>query len=304
MSKETNLFVEEDVSMDESETDLNVESDPKERQQPPKHRGRSNEEQEIDDDEDDDENKPEHSNDDDDDDPVIESIPVHMNTVPDRIKQSLHLLQYLGKPKGTGTAQNLSHLSASVKPQSGFIQVKLPLDTSRFYDESKAEHWGVEVVEHNHMGVMNKTNGGLYAAKFVVDNQQQKQVVLIPIDTTSQLRPSFKYLDDIEILRSKRELGPDPHTKSTTPHNVHILQSNAKNSKNNTNDTLATTSLGESLKHIRRFDQEEWCDMEWCDMNGNEVNSRQLYDKITSVSDRELETKDSIMDYLNVLTRN
>lgn len=274
---ENTLFVDEDVPMDgDSGTETNVESDNKEVQEL--------EELEDEDDEEDEEEE---------DDPIVESVPVYLNSVPERAKHSVHLLQYQGKPKST---KNLSHINAAVKPESGFIQVKLPLDTTRFYDESKAEEWGVQVTEHNHTGVLNKTNGGLYVAKFIQE-QDQKKVVLIPVDSTTQLRPSFKYLDEIEAINSKREI-PEPQSRPS--HNVHILQSNAKNTKNTTNDPFASTALGESLKHVRKFDQEPWADLNWCDEESEE--STILHEKITSITPTELETEQSLSDYLEKLT--
>lgn len=233
-------------------------------------------------------------------DPVVESMPVYMNQV-ERTRQTVHLLQYQGKPKSTG---KLQHIRAGVKPQSGFVRVQLPLDTTRFYDESKTDEWGVEVADHSHTGVLNKSQGGLYAAKFVASEAgDDKRVVLVPVDSTAQLRPSFKYLDDIDTARAKRDVVEPLATTSNRSgsQNVHILQSNAKNTKTTTNDPLTTGALGESLKHVRRFEQELWSEVNWNDPET--LESQLLYDSVTRVPGTELHTEDSIGDYLAHLTR-
>lgn len=223
-------------------------------------------------------------------DPIIESIPLFINSIgeEERESQSIHLLQYSSKPKSI--PQTINHVGAAVKPESNFIKVKIPLDTNKFYDNSKTEEWGVAVNEHEHMGVLNKTNGGLYAAKYVIKDGE-KQVHLIPIDSTAQLRPSFKYLDDIENLKMLQR--KESFDQSAKPQSVHVLQSTAKNTKTSNNDPFVSTALGESLKHVRRFDQEEWSNVTWEDDENLE--------KFTE-STTKLQTKTTMDDYINQLT--
>lgn len=229
-----------------------------------------------------------------DEDPVVESIPLVMNTVPDRVKNSIHLLQYQGKSNKSPFP--LKHLEAGVKPESNFVQVSVPLDTSKFYDESKVEEWG-HIEEHKHTGVLNKTNGGIYAAKCIV-RDGQKKIILIPIDSSAQLRPTFKYMDDAENqkLQQRKEFNEPKQTQS----NVHILQSTAKaNSKATTNDPLSNAALGESLRHVRKFEQEEWTKVNWDETNENNV----LFDKLDTTESIKLHTKTTMDNYLDVLTK-
>ncbi|EGV60694.1 hypothetical protein PSN45_001531 [Yamadazyma tenuis] len=224
-------------------------------------------------------------------DPVVQSIPLFMNTAP-AAGQSLHLLQYTGKSKRSPAP--LHHLRASIKPESNFLQVTLPLDTSKFYDDSKAEEWGVQVEEHDHTGVMNQTNGGIYAAKFVVEDGHRK-VVLVPVVSSVQLRPSFKYLDEAENvkLQQKRDMAEPPRAG---PQNVHILQSSSKTNKSIPSDPLANASLGESLRHVRRFDQEDWKPVRWTEA------TPELSKQIINTSDSQFITDTKLAQYLDQLT--
>ena len=65
----------------------------------------------------------------DEDDPIVESIPLYMNALPERTKQSLHVLQYPGRPK---SRPNTAACQTSIKPNSNYLQIKIPSDTSQF----------------------------------------------------------------------------------------------------------------------------------------------------------------------------
>lgn len=238
--------------------------------------------------------------DDDDDDEIIESIPLYLNPLTSKNATSIHLLQYLSKSKSL--SNNIVHLSAAVKPDSNFIQVKLPLNTEKFYDDSKTDEWGVKVSEHEHISVLNKTNGGLYAAKFVID-KEEKKAILIPIDSTAQLRPSFKYLDDIDNIKNSQRKDVIDTATTKSPQNVHVLQSNVKAVKTSTNDPFANTALGESLKHTQRFDQEKWTPIAWMDDTQQTEEITEIRHNLNTIPENVLETSITMKEYLVNLTK-
>ncbi|CUM53685.1 uncharacterized protein AC631_00774 [Debaryomyces fabryi] len=234
-----------------------------------------------------------------DDDPIVESIPLIMNELPDRSKQSLHILQYMGRPK----ARNFSNEfpTVSVKEESNYLEVRVPLDTQKFYDESRTEEWGAEVTEHSLQGVLNKTNGGLYAGQLLKDDDGNRKIVLIPVDSTAQLRPSFKYLDDLEA--SKLAQRRADVLENQKPSNIQILQTSAKtNAHANSGDGFANHTLGESLKHVKKFTEEEWSSLQWV---GAENNKTQEYkDHLNHGADGiELTTETNMSDYIDALTQ-
>ena len=57
--------------------------------------------------------------------------------LPDRAYQSIHVLQYTGKGKNAPFVHD--QLKATMKPESKVVEVKIPMDTLKFYDESRTE---------------------------------------------------------------------------------------------------------------------------------------------------------------------
>lgn len=233
------------------------------------------------------------------DDPIVESIPLIMNGLPDRSRQSLHILQYTGRPKARDFSNE--HPIVSVKEESNYVEVKVPLDTEKFYDGSRTEEWGTEVTEHSLQGVLNKTNRGLYAGQLLKDDDDKKKFVLIPVDSTAQLRPSFKYLDELEA--SKLAQRRADNFESQKPNNIQILQTSAKsNSQANSGDGFANHTLGESLKHVKRFTEEEWSSLQWV---GSENKKTQEYkEHLNHGADGiELATETNMSEYIDALTQ-
>ena len=78
------------------------------------------------------------------------------------------------------------------------------------------------------------------------------------MDSTVQLKPSFKYIDDLEAqsIQQRRQ----QESTNEKPANVQILQSAAKHS---TQSGEFLHSLGDSLKLVKHFEEEEWQNLIW-----------------------------------------
>lgn len=227
-------------------------------------------------------------------DPVIDSIPLIVNSI-SQPNQSLHVLQYPGKPK----SQNSEILKVSVKPQSNYVEMRIPLETKKFYDESKTEEWGSRVADHGLQGVLNKSDGGLYVARIVTDKDNSRKIHLIPVDSTAQLRPSFKYLDDLDAARlgnTRKQENSD-----TKPSNVHILQSSAKSSGGANGDGVTNNALGEALKHIKNFEDEDWQRINWRDVDDS--RTKELREELNSADGIQLSTATTMDQYIQDLTQ-
>lgn len=194
-----------------------------------------------------------------DDDPVILTMPVIHGSLPHRSSQSLHVLQYTSRPKSRPF--DLDRLRSSIKPGSKVVEMKVPMDTERFYDEARAEELGTRVATSNLQGVLTSNESGLYVGQ-IVEKDGNLQMVLLPVDSTAQLKPLFKYIDDLESARtahSKQEVSTLDPTKQSA---VHVLQTAAKAS----NQLLSEGTyggLGSCLKHIKSFDEENWLTLNW-----------------------------------------
>ena len=192
----------------------------------------------------------------DEDDPIVESIPLLINTVPERAKQSLHVLQYAGRPKSRPNRAGNCH--ASIKPESQYLQVKVPLDTEKFFNVDKIQEWGEQIVEQTILGVLDGSyEVGNYAAK-IINDSDGRRVVLIPVDSTVQLKPSFKYIDDLEAQSIQQR------------NNKRVLMKNQQTSKFYNQLLSILLNLenfcilwGDSLKLVKHFEEEEWQNLIW-----------------------------------------
>lgn len=232
----------------------------------------------------------------DDDDPIVSSIPIILGHVPMPASQSLHLIQYPGRPK---TLPYKNNLKPSIKEDSAFLEFKIPLETKKFYDEARSEEWGVahQIEEHALQGVLNDTEGGMYAGIVREDGK----LVLVPLDSTVQLRPSFKYLDDLEVARQAQRRNE--FLDQLKPASVQVLQtSNTKSAaaQGNTGEGFANNALGESLRCIKKFDEERWSTLKFEDGDEAQSIKKQLY---TDVVETELQCKLTMSEYIDELTK-
>lgn len=192
-------------------------------------------------------------------DPIILSIPIVHGSLPHRTSQSIHVLQYTGKPKNRPFTTE--QLRAAIKPQSKVIEVKIPMDTSKFYDEARAEELGQRVDKLSLLGVFTNTDGGLYVGK-VVEKEGKSQIVLVPLDSTGQLKPLFKYIDDVDTARSaqlRQEASTSDPVKQSA---VQVLQTASKAGQFSS-DGLGVSSIGSCLRHVKKFNEEEWETLTW-----------------------------------------
>ncbi|EMG47325.1 RNA polymerase III subunit, putative, partial [Candida maltosa Xu316] len=226
----------------------------------------------------------------DEDDPIITSIPLYINTLPQRLKQSLHVLQYPGRPKSRPNRAPNCHVS--IKPESQYMQLKIPVEINNYFDKDKIEEWGEQIGEQTLSGVLDSTaEVGNYAAKIINEGNERK-VILIPVDSSVQLRSSFKYIDDkdAQALQQRKQL----EASTDKPTSVQVLQSAAKHSSASGE---FSHSLGDSLKSVKRFEEEEWQNLVW--KKGNDTITKELKrDLDRGIDDFELETKTSYDEYI------
>lgn len=227
-----------------------------------------------------------------DEDPVVDSVPLVINSVPDPLKHSLHLLQFIGKNKSA--SQDSCDLKASVKEQSNFIELSTPINTSKFYDEARAEEWGTVIKEQTLSGVFDKTDGELYAGQ-ITQHDGQKIIALTPIDSTVQLRPSFRHLNHAEFIPQ-----PEPSDQQKNK-SVHILQTSAKqNGHGGNGDNPSSHSIGESLKQNKKLEEEESLPLQWRDID--DLQTKEYAKQLSAPNCTVLETNSSYTEYVDAFT--
>ncbi|KAI5806803.1 hypothetical protein DFH27DRAFT_459370, partial [Peziza echinospora] len=81
------------------------------------------------------------NSDSDDDDPVVMTYDIHLTST---LAPHLHLLQYpvRGKHQPYSKLTNTCPLTARLKPHSGTLEVDVPINTARYYDQEKGRRWG------------------------------------------------------------------------------------------------------------------------------------------------------------------
>lgn len=220
-----------------------------------------------------------------DDDPIIQTIPLYHGKLPDRVSQSIHVLQYTGRPKTSPFTHD--QLKATMKPASKVVELKIPMDTLKFYDEGRSDELGTRVDSLGLQGVLTGTDGGLYVGK-VVEKEDGPRIVLIPLDSTAQLRPLFKYIDDVDSARTAQirqdALMSDPSKQNTA---VQVLQTASKAGQMSSDGHSA--QIGSCLKHIKRFNEEEWQSLSW--RNGEDSTLAKLKESLSEPSTEALPVK-------------
>lgn len=150
----------------------------------------------------------------DDDDPIIEEIDVYLAK---SLADKLYLFQYPVRPS-TMTYDDVSHLSAKIKPKQQRVELEMAINTmSPNYCRSKGEQIALNVDgttydETNTYSVkmMDKqtfssiqatTNTSRYAAAVF----RKGELHVTPLTGILQMRPSFSYLDKADTKTRERE---------------------------------------------------------------------------------------------------
>lgn len=227
-------------------------------------------------------------------DPIVELIPLVLSRLP-AAEQSLHILQFPGRPKRR--PYSAATVAPAIKPESAVLQLTVPLDTLKFYDPVRFEDWGVpeQIQTHALEGVLNETEGGMYVARNVGGC-----IVLLPVDRTAQLRPSFKYLDDVEQARQAQRRSD--YMDAQKPSSIQVLQTllaRLAAAQGNTGEGLLNQAMGESLRRIRKFDEEDWVPLHYEASD----RARDMAHALSQPPQHVLHTDMVMADYIDELMR-
>lgn len=193
-----------------------------------------------------------------DDDPVLHSIPIYHSSVPNRQSQTLHAFQFPGR----SAAQTFSgaSLQALVKPASRVVELRVPMDTLQFYDESRTQELGTRVDRVALQGVLDSTNG-LYAGA-ILEQDGRERVVLFPLDSTAQLRALFKYIDDVDAAHAAQLTESSAAATAQKASAVQVLQTASRMGLGASSGPLVHGE-GLCLKHVKQFNEELWEALLW-----------------------------------------
>ncbi|KAK9329753.1 Sin-like protein conserved region-domain-containing protein [Lipomyces starkeyi] len=219
----------------------------------------------------------------DDDDPIVKSFPIYLSS---RLASHLHIFQYPVRPNTrpyTGS-QGEPVLDLRVKPDSGIVQVDVPINTTHFYDHEKGEKWGA-VDRQTLGGVMTQSEG------YMIGIFKDGELHLTPVKGTCQLRPSFTYVD--KDAQTEKEIARSFKQDPAKPKEIRAVQMTVKSS-----DDSAPRYSG-ALAARKRAEDEEFVEMHWYDKDTEEAWD--LADHLRSASREPLipaTTRDEYIDLI------
>jgi DNA-directed RNA polymerase-3 subunit RPC5 len=168
-----------------------------------------------------------------------------------------------------------------LKPESGFIEVDVPVDTTRFYDEMKADGWG-GVSKQTLQGVLLDLEG------YFVGNVQNGELILLPLNGITQLRSSLKHIDR-EFNDKKEMTRLENNANRTNGHDIQVVQMTVRSTTDN------APRLGGALLARKKVDEETYQVLTWNDLNDESTKK---------IREELLESNENLKVELTPLTTN
>lgn len=225
------------------------------------------------------------------DDPVIKEVPIILKST--QPSQRFLVLQYPGRPTARPFIDQNRVIESREKISTNVIEVDVPIDTSKFYDSSKEENWGV-VNKQILRGVLTDSDG------YYVASVQNGELVLVPVNKCAQMRPAFNYIDKdvankLELERLEKA-NTNGHGNGGSSSGVQVVQMTVKG----TNDTAPR--LGGALLARKKADEEEFTHMNWNDLHDEDTT--EVRNSVLTVENKnELKSNTTTEEYINMLVR-
>lgn len=211
-----------------------------------------------------------------DDDPVIQQIPVY---VTNELDGKVNIFQFPSRSSTKPLVGNSGVVDARLKPHVGIVEVDIPIETRRFYDEDKKEQWGP---------VNKQTFGGPLKEVLAINNMvgifKDGELHLTKVSKISQLRPQFRYFE-------KEVPKPEP----TVQREARTIQMSAKSAGD-----LAPKFSG-ALSARKMADDEDNLSLYWYDRDSSETWS--VADKLLASKKEKLMSTTGITQYKDELQR-
>ena len=145
---------------------------------------------------------------DEEDDPVVQEVDVYLSK---QLANCLYLFQYPVRPAHL-PYDDIQHLAARVKPKQHKVELELALNTnSANYARSKGEQVAINVDGSSPDGdtfyssdkmdkhVLASSPVGVSPSRYVIGLYKNNELHLTPLEGMIQLRPSFGYLDRVDV---------------------------------------------------------------------------------------------------------
>lgn len=216
----------------------------------------------------------------DEDDEIVQEFPVYFST---GLLNKLYLLQYPNRSAARPLvdANNTGIIESRIKVESKMVEVDIPIETSKFYDSEKGEHW--DKLDKQTFGGVAKPVDGEYMIGVFKDNELH----LNSISAVAQMRPQFQHITHRQIEKDLVEKDEDSSSKKKQPRAVQMTA--LASGENAPNFSGAITAR-------KKMEDENFVSMEWYDRDSDE--SWNISDKLIAVQKSPLESTTTIEGYL------
>ncbi|XP_062915477.1 DNA-directed RNA polymerase III subunit RPC5 [Mobula hypostoma] len=246
-----------------------------------------------------------------DDDPVVQEIDVHLAK---SLAEKLYLFQYPVRP-ATMKYDDVTHLSARIKPKQQKVEVEMAIDTmSPNYCRSKGEQIALNVD-----GASTDDSGSTYTTK-LMDKQvfssiqsvvntsryaaaiyRKGELHVTPLHGMLQMRPSFSYLDKADAKHREREAANEAGDSSQDEAEDDVKQITVRFSRPETEQ--ARQRRIQSYEFLQKKQAEEpWHYLHYCGVKDSrsEHERQYLFSQLASMVETSELTK-SPSEYLSML---
>ncbi|CAA20918.1 DNA-directed RNA polymerase III subunit rpc5 [Schizosaccharomyces pombe] len=185
-------------------------------------------------------------------DPVVRTYPVFFSP---GLRNNLLLNQFPLRPKNRtySDANGEAPIDVRVKPKTGWMEVDVPIPTTKYYNEDKAMKYG-----NGKKPIQTQTLSGRLQkprTNLMVGLIRDGQFHIVPLRGLTQLRPSMKHVNEY-TQKLKAAAGPSNSSSGTsTPRGpIRAVQVTAK--QNTEAPKVSTTHI------VRATEEEEWVELD------------------------------------------
>lgn len=229
-------------------------------------------------------NSPEINNDDDDE--IVQEFPVYFST---GLLNKLYLLQYPTRPaeRPLVDANQRGILDSRIKLDSKLVEVDVPIETKKFYDTEKGEHWN-SLNKQTFSGVAKPAEG-----EYMIGVFKDSELHLSSVSAVAQMRPQFQYITNRNApdAQKEKEAAAAEEKSKKQPRAV---QMTAMGSGEN------APNLSGAITARKRMEDEDFVGMDWYDRDSDE--SWSISDKLMATRKAPLVSKTTLADYVEEIS--
>lgn len=246
-----------------------------------------------------------------DDDPIIQEIDVHLAT---SLAEKLYLFQYPVRP-ATMKYDDVTHLSARIKPKQQKVEVEMAIDTlSPNYCRSKGEQIALNVdgtstddsgstytTKHMDKQIFSSIQSAVNTSRFAAAIYRKGELHVTPLHGMLQMRPSFSYLDKADAKHREREAANEAGDSSQDEAEDDVKQITVRFSRPESEQ--ARQRRIQSYEFLQKKQAEEpWHYLHYCGVKDSrsEHERQYLFSQLAGMVETSELTK-SASEYLSML---